>query len=304
MTTLLLALALDLLLGEPPSRVHPVAWIGRALDRGARLIPELAPWALVAAGGVVVLAVAAAAAGAAWVVSQLASGFGLAGTALAAGALKLAFSLRALGAAGLEVRDALGAGRLDAARSALGLHLVSRATAGLDAGHVASGAVESVAENLTDSWVAPICFYAVGGLPAVWAYRAVNTADAMLGYREGRLEYVGKVAARFDDALNWLPARLAALAVIAGAAAAGEAPGGAWRALRRDARRTASPNAGRTMAAMAGALGVALEKPGHYRLGEGPLPAAADVDRALRVAGAAAALSLLAVVATACALAP
>jgi len=252
---------------------------------------------LILAGGAAVAAVTAAAAGVAALVAFAAAGGGIAGTLLEAVALKCAFSLRALGVAGLEVRDALAAGDLPGARFALAFHLVSRPTAQLSAGHVASGAVESVAENLTDSWVAPLCFYVLGGLPAAWAYRAVNTADAMLGYREGRLEFLGKVAARLDDVLNWIPARVAAIAIVAGAAATGESAAGAWRALRLDGARTASPNAGRTMAAMAGALGVALDKPGHYRLGAGPLPGAEAIARALRVGAAAALLCLAAAVA-------
>ena len=311
MTALLLAVALDLVLGEPPNRFHPVAWIGHALSWAARLAHGPWPpdgarrrraWSLVLAGGVAVAAVTAVSAGAAAVVGLAVDSAGPAGVLLEAVALKGAFSLRALRAAALSVRDALIAGELAGARRALGLHLVSRPTGELDAGHVASGAVESVAENLTDSWVAPVCFYALGGLPGAWAYRAVNTADAMLGYREGRLEYFGKVAARLDDALNWVPARLAALALVAGAAATGESAAGAWRALRRDGARTGSPNAGRTMGAMAGALGVALDKPGHYRLGAGALPDARAIDRAVKVA-AAAALAALAGVGAALALA-
>jgi adenosylcobinamide-phosphate synthase len=246
-------------------------------------------------GGLAVVAMTATAAALAAAVTLAAGSAGPAGTLLEALALKCAFSLRALRAAALEVRDALASGDLAGARRALERHLVSRPTGALDAGLVASGAVESVAENLTDSWVAPLCFYALGGLPAAWAYRAVNTADAMLGYREGRLEYLGKAAARLDDALSWAPARLAAVAIVAGAAATGESAAGAWRALRRDGARTASPNAGRTMAAMAGALGVALDKPDHYRLGAGPLPDGRAIDRAVTVAAVAALGCLVAV---------
>jgi adenosylcobinamide-phosphate synthase len=143
-TPLLLAIALDLLLGEPPNRFHPVAWIGRALDRGTRLVPDGPPWPLVVGGGLVVLAVTAAAAGAAWLAATAASAAGLAGIILEACALKCAFSLRALGTAALEVRDALGVGELARARGALARHLVSRRAR---RGPVASGAVESVAEE-------------------------------------------------------------------------------------------------------------------------------------------------------------
>jgi adenosylcobinamide-phosphate synthase len=177
---------------------------------------------------------------------------------------------------------------------------VSRETADLDRGAVASAAVESLAENLTDGFVAPVCFYVLGalvggvgaGLAFAWAYRAVNTADAMIGYRRDELEYLGRATARADDLLNYLPARLAAWALVAGAWLARQSAAGAARAWRRDGGRTESPNAGQTMAAMAGALGVSLEKAGHYRLGEGPPPDPEAIDRAMRVERWAAALCL------------
>jgi adenosylcobinamide-phosphate synthase len=126
------------------------------------------------------------------------------------------------------------------------------------------------------------------GLPGAWLYRAVNTADAMIGYREGLLEQLGGASARLDDMLNWIPARLGALALCLGAWLGHESARSAWRTMRRDGGLTESPNAGRTMAAMAGALGVTLEKRGHYRLGDGPPPDVAAMDRAVRVfAGAA-----------------
>jgi len=214
--------------------------------------------------------------------------------------LKCTFSLRRLFGAVELVRAHLVAGDLEGARRELGLHLVSRRTDELDAGAVASGAVESLAENFTDSWLAPACWFVVGhvgglgaGLAAAWAYRVVNTADAMIGYRAGELEYLGKAAARLDDALNWVPARLGAWAIVAGAAIAGGSARGAWRALGRDAGRTASPNAGRTMAAMAGALGVTLTKPGHYTLGEGMAPDPPTIGRACRIAAAALAVVIV-----------
>ena len=295
--TLLLAVALDLALGEPPNAVHPVAWIGRAIALGRRLAGTGPPATLLVAGSLIVVVTAAAAALGAAAVTHLTASWGWAGTLAEAVLLKGAFSLRALRAAAEEVRGALVEGDLGHARDALGRHLVSRPTAELDAAGVASGAVESVAENLTDSWMAPLLFYLVAGLPGAWAYRAVNTADAMIGYRHGVLLHLGKSAARADDVLNWLPARAAALAIVA-AALAGESPAGAWRAMRRDGPATASPNAGRTMAAMAGALGVVLEKPGHYRLGDGTPPDAETIRRAVRVAAIAAALGLAAALAS------
>jgi adenosylcobinamide-phosphate synthase len=292
MMTLLLALALDLALGDPPSRWHPVAWVGRALDAGRRRLSGGSPGVLLVGGAALVVSLAAGAAAVVLALERVLSPWPLAALLLDAVLLKGALSVRALLAAVSSVRRALEAGRLEVARAALGRDLVSRPVESLDAGHVASGAIESLAENLTDSLVAPVLFFLLGGVPAAWAYRVVNTADAMLGYHEGELEHLGKAAARLDDALNWLPARLAAAALVAGAALAGGSGSQAWRLLRRDGGNTASPNAGRTMAAMAGGLGVRLVKPGLYTLGDGALPDSQGIGRALRVAAFAAALAM------------
>jgi len=144
--------------------------------------------------------------------------------------------------------------------------------------------VESLAENVTDSLTGPLFWFALGGLPGAWAYRFVNTADSMWGHHDPEREYVGKFAARLDDLLNWIPARLTALLLAVAAILAGENAAGAWRQAVAQYRRTLSPNAGWTMAAMAGALGVTLEKVGQYRLegGNGPLDVR-TLRRALRV---------------------
>ncbi len=283
MTALALAVALDLLAGDPPNRWHPVAWIGALIARGRRHAPrgvdDLALYGtfliLVVAGVAAAGALAAHA-----VLATLPAPVALLGDAWL---LKCSLSLDGLFAAVEITRGHLVAGDLAGARRQVAWHLVSRPTGDLDAPAVASAAVESLAENLTDGLVSPVCFYVAGallggvgaGLALAWAYRAVNTADAMIGYRRDELEYLGRATARTDDALNYVPARLAAARV--------------WR---RDGSRTESPNAGQTMAAMAGALGVTLEKRGHYRLGDGPPPDPDAIDRALRVARGAAALGL------------
>lgn len=292
---LLLAVALDLAVGDPPNRFHPVAWIGRLIAAGRRAAERCPTRGLRAYGGALAIVVTAVA-GAGGFVADAAAGWLPWPLDLITRAwlLKCAFSLRGLVAAVWQVRDALASGDLPGARAALGTHLVSRPVESLDPGAATSAAIESLSENLTDSWVAPLCFYLVGGIGAAWAYRAVNTADAMIGYREGILEQLGAVAARLDDILNFLPARLAALALVVGAWLAGESPRGAWRAWHRDARLTESPNAGRTMATMAGALGVTLEKGGHYRLGHGTPPDDTALDRAVSVAAAAAGVTLTA----------
>ena len=289
-TVLLLAVGLDLAVGEPRSTWHPVAWIGRALDAADRR----ARCRSVAAGAAAVGGVLAATWVAAALVGAGARRLGRLGVLIEALALKPTLALRRLAETAGEVGDALGAGDLAGARRLVGWHLVSRQTARLTEAEVASAAVESVAENLVDSVVGPLLAYGAGGLPAAWAYRALNTADAMWGYRDARYERFGKAAARLDDAANLVPARLSALALTAGAALAGERPAEAWRIARRDHGRTASPNAGWPMAAMAGALGVGLAKAGVYRLGDGALPDSPDaIRRAVRVFTAASTLAVV-----------
>jgi adenosylcobinamide-phosphate synthase len=287
------AVALDLAFGDPPDRFHPVAWLGRLLSIGTRRLCVGPPGRLLVAGAALTLLVAAVAAAAGGGVELVAAHAGWAQPIVTGVALWTLLALRGLFAAAAAVARPLANGDLPAARSALGWHLVSRPTQDLDAAQVASGAVESVAENLTDAYIAPIMFFLALGLPGAAVYRAVNTADAMIGYRAGALEYFGKLAARLDDALNLVPARLAALAIVVASPLAGASARGAWRTLRRDRARTASPNAGWTMSAVAGALAVTLDKPGAYRLGDGRAPGAEDVARAVRiVAVAAAALTI------------
>jgi adenosylcobinamide-phosphate synthase len=205
--------------------------------------------------------------------------------------LKSAFAVRALAAAALGVQRALAANDLPGARMAL-RSLVSRDTTALTPAQMAAAAIESVAENCSDSIVAPLVCYAVGGVPAALAYRAINTLDAVIGYR-GELEWLGKVAARLDDVANLLPARLTALLLTLAAPAGGGSRGRAVAIWARDSSRTASPNAGHPMATMAGALGIELEKPGEYRLGAGlRTPDGGDISRAVRVMAIAAALAV------------
>jgi adenosylcobinamide-phosphate synthase len=270
-----------------------VAWIGRALAAGRATLGVGSRVRLLVAGGVVTLGVMLGATAGAVALGALTPRLGWLGLLVDALALKSMLSLRGLAAGALAVGADLRRADLTGARAALGRDLVSRPTAALDAGQVASATVESVAENLTDAFLAPVLFFLVFGLPGAVAYRVVNTADAMIGYREGILLYFGRVAARLDDVLNLVPARVAALALIVAAPLAGGDGRRALETMRRDHGRTASPNAGWTMAAMAGALGVALEKPGAYRLGDGRSPTADDIARAVGIMALGAALALV-----------
>jgi adenosylcobinamide-phosphate synthase len=190
----------------------------------------------------------------------------LASFALEALLLTAMFAARALGEAARQVRRALQAGELGAARQAL-RSLCSRDPSELGPRELVGASIESIAENASDSFVAPVLYYALFGLPGAVFYRAVNTLDAMVGYH-GRYEYLGKASARLDDALNFVPARLTALLLLVGGALARRDVRRGLATWRRDAATTESPNAGRPMATMAGLLGVRLEKAGHYGLGD------------------------------------
>ena len=264
------AMLLDWAFGEPPAALHPTVWMGRAIST--------VPRGSFTDGLATLLGVTLASAAIARLVPR----------ALEPIALKPALSLRALLEAGAVVEHALLAGDLVEARRLLSYHLVSRDVTNLDASHVAGAAISSLAENLNDSVVAPLLAYRLGGLPTAYAYRAINTADAMLGYRTPELEWFGKPAARADDIVNWIPARLTALLI----AIASGAPRESLNVARADARRCPSPNGGWPMAAMAGALGVVLVKRGVYTLhARGRHPAPTDLARARRVTALAAALA-------------
>jgi adenosylcobinamide-phosphate synthase len=281
------ALALDRLLGEYPARLHPVVWMGRvisALHRRAPRAGRAAPFAYGLAMALLVPALFAVGAALALRAARVHPALAFAAEALL---LKSTFAVRALGEAAAGVGGALARGDLPAAR--LGLRsLCSRDPSALEAPQVAAAAVESVAENASDSFVAPLVFWAVLGVPGAMAYRAINTLDARVGYH-GRYEWLGKASARLDDLANLVPARLtAALLLLAGALRGGDLGRGVFTLLR-DGGKTESPNAGRPMAAMAGLLGVELEKVGCYRLGGGLAPAGhATIAAAWRVASAAA----------------
>ena len=282
-----LAICLDRVAGEPPMRWHPVAWMGHALLwLGVRIAPPAASassgadWPAFWRGAAAWLAGAGLFAGAAWGLQAwlLTQPAWLATLALAL-CLKTLFAWTMLRDLVAQVETALGQG-LQAGREQLA-HLVSRDVQRLDEAGVRESAIETLAENLSDSVVAPLLWFALLGLPGAALYRFANTADAMWGYpgvHGGRhWQWAGKWAAHADDVLNWLPARLTAGLLMLGARRT------LWRALPAQAALTPSPNGGWPMGAMALRLGVGLGKPGVYRLNaQAPAPQAVHTWRALR----------------------
>ena len=195
-----------------------------------------------------------------------------------------------LGRAADRVARALARGDVEAARGEL-RHLCARDPSTLDAAELARASVESVAENTSDAVVAPLLWGAVAGVPGMLGYRAVNTLDAMVGYRSARYQRFGWASARLDDVVNWAPARITAALTVTLAPLVGGDAGGALRAWWRDGAQHPSPNAGRCEAAVAGALGLRLGGRNSYDgyvedrppLGEGRTPTEADIHRAVRL---------------------
>jgi adenosylcobinamide-phosphate synthase len=282
---LVLALALDLAFRELPSAVHPVVWMGRIVSWLERIGPSPeAKWLALGWGAVMALAVPALFGGVVWVAANGLRELGpipyLVGATVL---LSTTFAVKGLAQAANGVRDAMDEGSIGDARYGL-RSLVSRDAGSLDQSFASAAAIESVAENTTDSYIGPWLAFALLGLPGAFAYRAVNTLDSMIGYR-GKYEYLGKTSARLDDVMNLVPARLSAgLIVVAGGLCRMPA-GRGLRGLWQGRRLTASPNAGWTIGAMSGLLGVALEKAGHYCIGDGlDSPAPGHIGASVRVA--------------------
>ncbi|ALX05838.1 cobalamin biosynthesis protein [Aeromicrobium erythreum] len=284
---LVLGFAADRLLGDP-QRLHPVAGFGRAaaaLER--RTYADRRP------AGVVHVGLLVGGSALAGVVAQATARRrgSLAETLVVAGCTWAVLGGRSLEREALAVHDHLVADDLPAARRRV-THLVGRDPSVLDAAGVARATVESVAENTSDAVVAPLVAGAVAGVPGLLAYRAANTLDAMVGHRTPRLERFGWAAARLDDLLNLVPARLSAALAAVAAPLVGGSPAAAVRAWARDARHHPSPNAGPVEAAFAGALGVQLggvnvyfgRTEDRHTLGDGRPVAPADVARATRLA--------------------
>jgi adenosylcobinamide-phosphate synthase len=278
---LLLAWMLDALFGDLPDAAHPLAWLAKLLwPLGCRirvLEPPLAFWCgalawLLIAGGLGALAWWVQ-----WRLLALSPAWGVVGLALL---LKPLLGWRRLRDELLAVEEAMDAG-LEPARERLA-HLVHRDLTGLNEEALRETAIETLAEHLNDAVIAPLFWYAVFGLPGAVVYRCASAMDAMWGFR-GVWEWAGKWAARADDVLSWLPARITAFSLFPAWRSA------TWRSLKRQAGRTPSPNQGWTMGAMALRLGVRLAKPGVYVLNEtGAAPSSRNMLQALAFAAMAA----------------
>jgi len=286
---LLLALVIDILFGEPPRVIHPVVWMGKVISFWQRLAPTSRPSPdkgrdgrgspfspspssgegrvrqLVYGAVMVLLTICAFASLAYFLLFYMGKISLVAYIITAALLLKSVFSFRELRQIALEIKVLLASDNLKEARTKLP-GLVSRETRALGKPALVSATVESVAENTCDSFVAPLFYFLLLGVPGAVAYRVVNTVDAMIGYH-GKYEYLGKFAAKLDDVLNFIPARISGLLLVVAAYLSRRAGKRAWQVMVRDHGKTESPNAGWPMSAAAGALEVQLEKVNCYSLG-------------------------------------
>ncbi|MBX3618552.1 MAG: cobalamin biosynthesis protein CobD [Rhizobacter sp.] len=286
---LLLAWAIDLLMGDPPEALQPLHWLGRLLWPLGCRIRVLEPDAALWGGALAWLAVAGGLGALAWWLQlrllALSAWWAVPCLALL---LKPMLAWRQLRDQVLAVEEALAAG-VEPARELLA-HMVNRDLRELNEEALRETAIEALAEHLNDAVIGPLFWYAVFGLPGAVVYRCANAMDEMWGYR-GVWEWAGKWAARADDVLSWLPSRLTALSLYPAWRSAN------WRSLKRQAGRTPSPNRGWAMGAMALRLGVRLAKPGVYVLNEtGAAPSSRNMAQALGHAAMAAWMTMVLIV--------
>ncbi len=257
----------DLAFGDPHWLPHPIRAIGKLIELVERLVRAVFPTTPTgerAAGVVLVVLVCAISTGVCvliiWLCSLVAWWLALIAQCVICYQMLAARSLRV---ESNKVRERLVAGDLDGARRAVGM-IVGRDTDALSVEGVVKATVETVAENTSDGVISPLIFMGIGGAPLGVLYKSINTMDSMIGYRNDRYRYLGTAAAKLDDVVNYIPARLGALLMCAAAAICCMDARGAWRIWRRDHAKHLSPNSAHTESACAGALGVELGGPNLY----------------------------------------
>ena len=270
------ALLLDFLVGDPKTKYHPTAWIGKLI---ASLVPFTKSNSIrkELIGGILLVSVIVVTVCTVLVVLDI--GISLLTidivsliVSIAVGSilLKTTIAIRGMQKHALAVVDAVEKGDLGSARNHLSM-IVKRDTKNLDKNHILSGVLESVSENTVDGITGPLFYYAIFGLPGAFVYRAINTVDSMIGYKTTLFKNVGWFGAKCDTVLNYAPSRLTGLVMILGALILGYNWKESLYIMRRDSGKLESTNAGFPMAALAGALGTRLEKMDYYTIGNGSI---------------------------------
>ncbi len=292
-----LAFLIDLVLGEYPDRIHPTIGIGKIIlylkkkAKHANPRIEKANGVLMAISIILIVALPVGV-----LLWWLRLSFGSIPYIIAGAILfKATFAIRGMGQYTKPIAAALKKNDITEARKWLP-YIVRRDPNSLNERQIISAAVESIAESTTDGITAPFFFFAIFGVPGAFAYRVINTLDSMVGYKNVEYKNIGWFSAKMDTITNFIPARLTAYLMVPVALMLGENWRESWRILQRDKHKTASPNAGYTISAMAGALNIQLEKQGYYKLGDDHGISHEDIGSALRIMTLTAALFGLVVV--------
>ena len=278
------AFLIDAVFGEFPDRIHPTVWIGKTIAyfkpkfKTENPRTEKVNGVLLCLLVIIIVAVPVY-----FLLLGIRHFFGWIPYIIVAAVLfKTTFAAKCMKQYTIPIAKALENNDVDKARRGL-YYIVRRDPNKLNEQQIASAAVESIAESTTDGITAPFFFFALFGVPGAFAFRVVNTLDSMIGYKDQEHMNIGWFSAKMDTIANYIPARLTALLMVAATALLRENWRNSWRILQRDKTKTHSINAGWTMSAMAGALNIQLEKPGHYALGDKGYVSPAHIRRALRI---------------------
>ncbi len=283
-----LAFIIDVVFGEVPDHAHPTVWMGSIVayvkpkmknpnprvEKANGVLLVIGMVALFAAGSTIIL----------WAVKQIPVWGWLIYVLLAAIMLKTTFAFKCMRYYTEPIEKALKAKDREGAKKWLRF-IVRRDPDKLDERHMISAAVESIAESTTDGVTSPFFFFAIFGVPGAFAFRVINTLDSMVGYKDPINVNIGWASARMDTITNFVPTRITAIFMVVAAGLLRKDWRNSWRILKRDKNKTASPNAGWTISAMAGALDTQLEKEGHYALGDGEKISPQDIGRAWNIMG-------------------
>jgi adenosylcobinamide-phosphate synthase len=263
LSTIFIALLIDLIIGEPPVSIHPVVWIGNLIQILKNYLIKI-PYKL--SGFILTTIILLIFLLPLIYILYLLQYNTIILLLVSAGVMSTTFSIKFLIKSSQDISHLIQTD-LEKTRQSVS-YLVSRDTSKLSESQLVSATVESLTENITDSVIAPLFYAFIFGVPGAVAYRVVNTLDAMVGYKNPENRIIGWFPAKFDDVLNYIPARITGILVVMAAMILGMNWRNSYRIMIRDARKTPSPNSGYSMAAAAGALEIRLEKPGVYQLGD------------------------------------
>ncbi|MGQ9468539.1 MAG: cobalamin biosynthesis protein [Nitrososphaerales archaeon] len=285
MLILLLALVLDLMFGEPPEKLHPTVWMGKTIGFLKPRFKGSSPKIEKVKGMILGLTVIIIFTLIVYIVLSLLRKYLILIIYIifSSALLKTTFAIKCMDQLSRPIGKAIKEGKIEDAKNRL-RRIVRRDPTKFDEQKIISATVECVAESTVDGITSPLFYYSILGLPLAIAYRAINTLDSMVGYKDEEHANIGWFSARMDSLANYIPARITAILMVLSAWLLHEDWRRSWKVLKRDRKKTESPNAGWTMSAMAGAFNVQLEKPGFYILGDSINPLNPDhIPRAIRI---------------------